>query len=186
MKRLLLAVAVVILVSGKGFSEEGKKMGATKKILVVYYSKTGNTERVAKEVAAALNADLEKVIDRKDRSGIFGFLTGGRDGMKKKMTDIDPPKKNPADYDLVILSTPVWGGDMTPAIRTYVAMNKTNLNAIACIITAGRTRAEKVVPSFAEAAGKRPVAYVGFVSKELKNEAVYKEKLAKFIEELKK
>ena len=41
------------------------------KILIAYYSKTGNTERVAKDLASQLGADLEKVIDRKNRKGIL-------------------------------------------------------------------------------------------------------------------
>ena len=37
------------------------------KILVVYYSKTGNTKKIGEELAKKLNADVEEVIDLKNR-----------------------------------------------------------------------------------------------------------------------
>lgn len=37
------------------------------KVLVVYYSRTGNTERAVLELAEQLNADIEKIIDCKNR-----------------------------------------------------------------------------------------------------------------------
>jgi multimeric flavodoxin WrbA len=29
-------------------------------------------------------------------------------------------KKNPAGYDLVIFGSPIWAGNIAPAIRTYI------------------------------------------------------------------
>jgi flavodoxin len=161
-------------------------MAQGKKILVVYYSRTGNTERVAKDVAAALNADIEKLIDKKNRKGLFAFFGSGRDAMKKRKTELEPTIKNPADYDLVILGTPVWAWNITPALRTYMDANRDKFKNTAYIITSGGTEAEKIIPSCEELTGKKAKAFAGFKEKELNNDAVYKEKLAKFIEELKK
>jgi flavodoxin len=44
------------------------------KTLVVYYSRTGKTRFVAERVASELKADIEEVVDLKNRSGRFGFL----------------------------------------------------------------------------------------------------------------
>jgi len=185
-KSLLLALVGLIVFSGNLFAGEENKMAQAKKILVVYYSKTGNTERVAKDVASALGADLEKVIDRKDRHGFFAFFTSGRDAQKKRETEIEPPQKNPADYDLVVVGTPVWAWNITPAIRTYLDMQKGKFKNIAYIITAGGTPAEKIIPLCEEVTGIKPMAYAGFVGQELRDEKIYKEKVAKFIEDLKK
>jgi len=157
-----------------------------KKVLVVYYSKAGNTERVAKDVASALHADIEKLIDKKNRNGLWAFFGAGRDAMKKNRTGLEPLQKDPANYDLVVLGTPVWAGNITPAIRTYLDMNRDKLKNTAYIITSGSTPAEKVIPSCEELAGKKPMAYAGFTAEELKDEKLYREKLAGFIEKLKK
>ena len=59
------------------------------KVLVVYYSRTGNTRFVAEAVAQSLKADIEEIRDRKNRMGIFGFLRCGYEAIFKKLTDIE-------------------------------------------------------------------------------------------------
>ncbi|MFH1248895.1 MAG: NAD(P)H-dependent oxidoreductase [archaeon] len=84
------------------------------KTLVVYYSRTGTTKKVASEIASILKCGIEEIIDLKNRSGPIGWINAGRDGMKKILSDISRIKKNPADYDLVIIGTPIWGGNVSP------------------------------------------------------------------------
>lgn len=152
-----------------------------KKILVVYYSKSGNTERAAKDIATRLNADVEKISDKKNRGGLLGFITGGRDAMKKNLTEIDPLAKDPAGYDLVIAGTPVWASDMVPAVRTYLAQNKDKIKNLACFETSGGTAAEKIAASIEGVAGKKCLASMGLVTPELKNDKTYQEKISVFV-----
>jgi flavodoxin len=136
------------------------------KILVVYYSRTGVTQGVAKDLAKSLNADIEQVIDLKNRSGIIGFIGGGKDATQKKMTAIGETKKNPADYDCIILGTPVWAGTITPAIRTYINKNKSSFKKVAVFVTAGSTKMGKVLPKFESAIGQSAIGSEGFVKKD--------------------
>jgi flavodoxin len=48
------------------------------KVLVVYYSRTGATRTLAEALAKALQADIEPIIDRKNRSGIFGYRVASK------------------------------------------------------------------------------------------------------------
>lgn len=93
------------------------------KILAAFYSRTGNNKRAALEIAKQLKADIDEIADLKDRKGIKGLITAGRDAMNKTLTEIKTAK-NPSEYDLVIVGTPVWAGGITPAIRTYLSKNK--------------------------------------------------------------
>lgn len=153
-----------------------------KKILVVYYSHSGNTERVAKDIAARLNADIEKITDKKDRSGFFGAMRAGKDATFGKLTTIGAMQKDPADYDLTIMGTPTWSWSMTPAIRTYISMCKDKFKQVAFFTTAGGTKPDKIVAKMERLAGKKAVAFTGFNQGELKNEKVYNEKLNAFVE----
>ncbi|MHB9155725.1 MAG: flavodoxin family protein [Endomicrobiales bacterium] len=110
-------------------------MADGKKILVVYYSRTGTTGRVAKDIAARLDADIEKITDLKKRSGAAGRLYAGRDAVRRSTTEIGPVEKNPADYDLTVIGTPIWAGNMTSAVRTYLGNTKTRVKNIACFST---------------------------------------------------
>ena len=53
------------------------------RVLVVYYSRTGNTRFVAEAVAQSLEADIEEIKDGKNRMGIFGFLRCGYEAIFK-------------------------------------------------------------------------------------------------------
>ncbi len=96
------------------------------KALVVYYSLSGNTKFGAETIAAELGADIEEVVDLRKRQGKLAFLSNGRDAGQGKETEIASTKKNPADYDLIVIGTPIWNKSPTPAIRTY--LNKTDLS----------------------------------------------------------
>jgi len=101
------------------------------KTLVAYYSRTNSTKKLAEIVAKILKADIDEIIDKKSRSGPIGFLTGGRDAMGRKETKIET-KKNPEKYDLVVIGTPVWAGNVTPAVRTYLTKYKFKKAAFFC------------------------------------------------------
>jgi flavodoxin len=93
------------------------------KTLVVYYTRTGNSKFAAETIAAKLGADMEEVVDLKNRQGKLAYMSCGRDAMSGKETEIAPTKRGPADYDLIIIAQPVWAWSPTPAIRTYVSKN---------------------------------------------------------------
>jgi flavodoxin len=96
------------------------------KALVVYYTRTGNTKFIADTIAAKLGADIEEIIDLKNRQGKLNFLPAGRDAMRGKGTQIAETKRTATDYDLIVIGQPVWAGSPTPAIRTY--LNKNDLS----------------------------------------------------------
>jgi flavodoxin len=108
------------------------------KALVVYYSRTGNAKFVAETIAANIGADTEEIVDLKKRGGPIGFITGGKDATQGKETEIAPTKRNPKDYDLIVLGTPVWASSLTPAIRTYINHNDLAGKKVALFFTAGK------------------------------------------------
>jgi flavodoxin len=107
------------------------------KSLVVYYSRTGNARFVAETIAAEIGADVEEVIDMKKRSGVLGYLSGGKDARQGKETQIAPSKKSFADYDLIIVGTPIWAARPTPAIITYLKKNNFSGKKVGVFFTQG-------------------------------------------------
>jgi flavodoxin len=157
-----------------------------KKILVVYYSRTGNTKRVAEDIARQLHADVEQLIDKKDRSGAGGYLGGGKDATRGTPAAIEPVQYDPAQYDLVVIGTPVWAWTMTPAVRTYIATHKAAFKEIALFTSAASSKPDRTVGRMEELAGKKARASVGFFDREYseKKRAVYEEKLKAFVAHL--
>ena len=97
-----------------------KFRGITMKTLVVYYSRTGKTRFVAEKMASELKADIEEVVDLKNRSGRFGFLRAGYDATRGNETKIWETKKSPSDFELIVVGTPVWNSRPASAISTYL------------------------------------------------------------------
>ena len=92
------------------------------KILVIHYSKTGNTKYVAQKIAEQLNAELSEITDKKNRKGKLNFLKSGYESIREKLTEIEVSKKID-NYNFVIIGSPVWAGKIPPAIRTFLVKN---------------------------------------------------------------
>ncbi|MGC9314083.1 MAG: flavodoxin family protein [bacterium] len=155
----------------------------TAKALVVYYSRTGNTREMAKKIAAELNCEIEEIIDKTDRSGIFGYIYAGYQAMRKKLSPIETPRKNPADYDILIIGTPVWGFTLAPPIRTYLKANSGVARKIAFFCSMDGSGDEKTFKALEEAAGQKPVATLSTDKHERKDG--YGAKIKVFIEKIK-
>jgi flavodoxin len=153
------------------------------KYLVVYYSRTGVTQRLGDAIAEVLGARHEAIVDRKDRSGPLGFMSGGKDALLGKATGIEPIKNDPAQYDLVLIGTPVWAGTVTPAVRSYLAAEADRLPQVAFFLTTNKTGTEKTFEAMAELAGKAPVATLGLRSKQIKR-AVFADDVREFATKL--
>jgi len=153
------------------------------KTLIVFYSRTGITKRVAEKMAEKLGADLEELKDLQNRSGVMGYIKSGRDAMSKKFSDIAPLEKNPADYDLIILGTPTWANNMACALRNYLTQTKGGIKNLACFATQGGSAANKAVINMAELSGLKSIADLVLTSKEVVKDN-YEVKLKEFIKKL--
>jgi flavodoxin len=88
---------------------------------------------------------MEEVVDLKNRKGGLVFLSSGRDAMQGKLTEIAQTKRNPLDYDIIVVAQPVWAGSPTPAIRTYLKKNDLSGKKVAVFFSDGSYKAiEKI------------------------------------------
>lgn len=149
------------------------------KTLVAYYSRTGTTKKVALEIANKLGAEIEEIKDTVNRSGVKGYLVSGRDAMKKRLTVLEATSKNPADFDLVIIGTPIWGWNMSVPVRTYITEQKNNFQKVAFFCTMGGTGDDKAFAEMEQIIGQKPAATLALLTRDVaKND--FAEKLEKF------
>jgi len=108
------------------------------KALIVYYSRTGMTKIVAETVRAILQCDIEELKDTKERKGIVGYMRAGREVMKHGTTTIEPTVHDPADYDMIIVGTPVWVYTMATPVKVWLEQNeKKMVKKLAVFCTCG-------------------------------------------------
>lgn len=103
-------------------------------ILVVSYSRTGMTSQIGRELAGQLEADFERIEEIENRAGVFGFLFSALESLAKGLPAIRTVKE-PHQYDLVVLGTPVWAGSMASPVRSYLMAHRTRLPRMAFFAT---------------------------------------------------
>ncbi|MGZ7070702.1 MAG: flavodoxin family protein [Methanobacterium sp.] len=153
------------------------------KILVVFYSRTDNTRKVAEEIKNSLDCDIEEIIDTQNRSGPLGYMRSGRDASRGKLTILKDIINDPSQYDLLIIGTPLWAWHVSTPVRTYIHNNQANFNNVAFFCTAGGKGFDGAFNDMEELSGKSPLATLGVREKEIKGES-YKSKVAEFTKNL--
>ncbi len=160
-----------------------------KKTLVVYFSNGVSTKHVATDIALLYEADLEAIEEINPRSTKFiGFMTAGFQGTFKIASRIDKPVSSPADFDRVVVLTPVWSWSLSPAVRAWLKLMKGKLPpATAFVTVSGDTDPDKIVADMKKVSGAVPAVFMGFRDKDFAPEHrdAYAAKLKTIIEKLK-
>lgn len=87
---------------------------------VVYYSYTGVTRGVARQIRNACGCDLIEVKTQKEYSTFTAYTTGVLRSRKGACDPIFPEEIDVSPYDLIIIGTPVWAWKPAPAINAAV------------------------------------------------------------------
>jgi hypothetical protein len=156
-------------------------MKAGNRILVVYYSRSGHTALVAEDLAARLGADREGLGDRKSRRGLLGYVRAALDSMHERSAELTQVDKRPEDYALTLIGTPIWAGNITPAVRSYLQANRGKFNDVGFFTTSGATSVQKVVPALEKLAGRPAIASLGLSGGDLGAVERYERKITAFL-----
>jgi flavodoxin len=148
--------------------------------LVVYYSRTGHNEQMAFHLHEQMGGDLDQIVDTKNREGMFGCVMAA---IFKAKTRIQF-SKDPSEYDQVVVVSPLWGGNLPPATRTYLSEQRAKINHFAFLSVCGKGEENtNALTDITATAKQRP-----FVSLLIKEEEVdnpfTKDKFAAFVGQL--
>ncbi|MFO7611673.1 MAG: hypothetical protein R6W99_04185 [Clostridia bacterium] len=151
---------------------------------VFYYSRTGNSRRIAGKIAGKLMCPLTEIIDARKWKGFFGYMAGGYYSMMGKTTSISyKPDADMVKIDTAILVVPLWAGNIAPAGLTMLQNEKGRIKKLFMVINSdgsGTGRAfEKLGPLTDASAGKYGI------TKKLNNEDEVVARLCADVKELK-
>jgi flavodoxin len=89
--------------------------------LVVYYSLDGSTRFVAQAIAEETGADLLELQPRRPMpAGGLRYALGGMQAVFGARPALQALNRDPDEYDLVFIGTPIWASRMTPAVRSFL------------------------------------------------------------------
>jgi len=90
------------------------------KTLILFYSFSGNTRKLASKKAAETGADIEEVTETKKMSVLKAYIIGAYRAMKRGKAEIQPIKSQLDSYEKIILMAPVWAGNPAPAFNSII------------------------------------------------------------------
>ena len=120
---LMMVLATVTLAAVSCGHKKPKQEELPKpKMLVVYYSQTSNTQKVATEIATRLDADLQEIVPVEPYEGDFeATINRGKKELDEGIfPEIQPLSVKVTDYDIVFIGYPIWFGTYAPPIGTFL------------------------------------------------------------------
>lgn len=104
---------------------------------VIYFTRTGNSRRVAEKIADKLSLEAMEITDNMSWQGISGFIRGGYYASKNKDVKIKIPENLDGSEELIVV-TPLWAGKVAPAISTFLKTKA--LEKIHLVVTSGGSK----------------------------------------------
>lgn len=143
MKKIMLMLMTVLgfLMSfSNGFADE--KTNNNKKVLVAYFSATGNTKRVAQMINSNINSDIFEIVPATPYTNNDLNYNNSNSKTSKERADktIRPAIKNKIDlskYDVIFLGYPIWWGEAPRIVSTFIENNNLNGKIIVPFVTSG-------------------------------------------------
>ena len=107
---------------------------------VIYFTKTGNSKRIAEKIAAKLSCEILQVTDTMSWNGLIGFLKGGYYSLTNKPVDIKIDKEIGPEDELIAVS-PLWAGGIAPTMKTF--LNTVSPGRVDLVVVSGNSTLEK-------------------------------------------
>jgi len=92
-------------------------------VLVICYSRSGNTMAMAKEIARNYEADLLSLEAKAYSLDFEGWSNARHDAWNKLPAEVDPERVDTGPYDVVFLGSPIWWYRPAPPLWTFVEKN---------------------------------------------------------------
>lgn len=119
----VLLIVVLAFSAVCGACGQQKKVKKDMRILVVYYSYTGNTKGIAERVARETGADLERLEPEKAYSSNYDEVVdeAQREVESDYKRPIRPLRHSLKDYDVIVVGSPTWWYKMASPVLTFLS-----------------------------------------------------------------
>lgn len=135
--------------------------------LVLYFTRSGTTKKLATQLAERLGADLEFIKPDISYSGTMGYLAGIWHSLTRRAPSVHR-EHDPAKYSAVILGTPVWAGRLSAPARSYLTRFGAQLGPLAAFWVSGSGAAYPALATEIERLiGRTLVATASFGAREV-------------------
>lgn len=96
--------------------------GPSPNTAVIYFSRSGNTELMALEIAKTYRADVIHLEARDYRIGLMGWINALKDARSNQAV-ITPEQVDLSQYETIFIGSPIWLYSPAPPIWQFVSAN---------------------------------------------------------------
>lgn len=155
---LLIAVMFALAFASCGTKESGSKQ------LILYYSQTGATEKVAQELQKALKADMEAIGLENPYTGTYAETIErvGKERETGNLPKLNPLKADLSKYETIYLGYPIWFGTYALPISSLVKEYDFEGKKIVTFCTFGSGGLEPAIEDLKKALPKAEIAENSF------------------------
>jgi flavodoxin len=153
------------------------------RILVLYYSRTGTTRRVALDIGKMLGADVAELTEATRREGILGYFRSGYEASLRRTTTLLDLHDEALGYELVVIGTPVWAASVSSPVRTFLRAHAGKLPKLAFFATMGGRGGEQAFQQMEAEAKREPAASLALVTRDVQA-GRHMDRLSNFVGEL--
>jgi flavodoxin len=139
------------------------------KVLVIVYSYTGTSRRVAELLRAQHGWPVAHIHDARPRSGVLGGWRCVLDAMLRRQPEIRYDGPPPSDYDAVVLVSPIWLLQLAGPMRSFVARQHRRLRKVAVLSVMGGEGEPDAAAEIGELLGRAPVLSAAVTRREVNN-----------------
>lgn len=142
------------------------------KTVVLFFSRTGTSKRVASKIANELGVTPLEITDDKNWHGILGYWKGGYYALANKNVNIKVSGSF-KEADQYVVVSPLWAGGPAPATREF--LNQVPKDKVNLVITCKGSDIASALRKYESKTGKLKACF-GIVER-LKNEDHYIEEI---------
>jgi len=138
-RNLVLIMMSVILMCSCGSKSEKPLTKEGKKVLIVYYTWSGNTKVLASQIQKHTGGKMVEIEMEKPYTKVYGdcvkqareeITKGVKPAIKTKIADL-------AQYDVILIGSPNWCSTIAPPVATFLAQNDLSGKTVAVFQTHG-------------------------------------------------
>ncbi|MDH6590508.1 flavodoxin [Variovorax sp. TBS-050B] len=137
------------------------------RILVVVYSCTGTSRKLAQLLCSQQGWPMGEITDIRPRAGVLGNWRCLLDSFFRRHPRIRYEGPRTADFDTVVLVSPIWAERLAGPMRSFVGQRCTQLPEVAVVSVMGGRGAPNAAAEIARILGRAPVLDTAFTMREV-------------------
>jgi flavodoxin len=137
-----------------------------KNTIVLYYSYTGHTAKLAGTIAENADIDICEIKDRKRPGALKAYAVGCLKAMQMKPTPTQPLDVDLTAYERIVILAPVWAGHPAPAALNAFDMLPSGKSVEVYMVSAsGKSSAKEKIEALIAAKGCEMLKYENIAEK---------------------